>query len=111
MLRAIVLAAGESRRMGQPKAGLAVTPGGPSFAAAAVAALRAAGPSQAVLGGIASVVASWTAPTGKRSLGVVRLSQTGSPTVLSSTAVFVDNATPTPELAAAPVLREKTALK
>ena len=73
--------------------------------------LRAAGPSQAVLGGIASVAASWTAQTGKRSLGVVRLSQTGSPTVLSSTAVFVDNVTPAPELAAAPVLRQKTALK
>ncbi len=43
MLRAIVLAAGESRRMGQAKAGLPVAPGGPSFAAAAVAALRAAG--------------------------------------------------------------------
>ena len=43
MLRAIVLAAGESRRMGQPKAGLQVAPGGLSFAAAAVEALRAAG--------------------------------------------------------------------
>ncbi len=43
MIRAILLAAGESSRMGQPKAGLRVHPGGPSFAAAAVAALRAAG--------------------------------------------------------------------
>lgn len=43
MLRAIVLAAGESRRMGRPKAALPVYPAGPSFAAAAVAALRAAG--------------------------------------------------------------------
>jgi len=43
MMRAIVLAAGESRRMGQPKAGLLVSPGGPTFAAAAVAALHAAG--------------------------------------------------------------------
>jgi len=43
MMRAIVLAAGESRRMGQPKAGLRVSPGGPTFAAAAVAALHAAG--------------------------------------------------------------------
>jgi molybdenum cofactor cytidylyltransferase len=43
MMRAIVLAAGESSRMGQPKAGLRVSPGGPTFAAAAVAALHAAG--------------------------------------------------------------------
>ena len=39
MVRGIVLAAGESRRMGRPKAGLPVRPGGPTFAAAAVAAL------------------------------------------------------------------------
>lgn len=42
-LRAIVLAAGESRRMGQPKAGLLVTAGGPTFAASAVSTLRACG--------------------------------------------------------------------
>lgn len=40
MLRGIVLAAGESRRMGRPKAGLQVTPGGPTFAAAVVELLR-----------------------------------------------------------------------
>lgn len=39
IVRGIVLAAGESRRMGRPKAGLPVRPGGPTFAAAAVAAL------------------------------------------------------------------------
>ena len=38
-VRGIVLAAGESRRMGRPKAGLPVRPGGPTFAAAAVAGL------------------------------------------------------------------------
>jgi CTP:molybdopterin cytidylyltransferase MocA len=38
-VRGIVLAAGESRRMGRPKAGLRVASGGPTFAAAAVAAL------------------------------------------------------------------------
>jgi len=43
MMRAIVLAAGESRRMGQPKAGLLASPGGPTFAGAAVAALQGAG--------------------------------------------------------------------
>lgn len=43
MVRAIVLAAGESRRMGQPKAGLRVRPGGPTFVAALVQVLQAAG--------------------------------------------------------------------
>lgn len=38
-VRGLVLAAGESRRMGRPKAGLPVMPGGPTFAAAAVMAL------------------------------------------------------------------------
>lgn len=73
--------------------------------------LKAAGPANAVLGGTASVVASWTAAVGQRSLGVVRLSQTGSPTVLSSTALFVDNVTSAPELASAPVLKVKAAVK
>src|SRR5262245_10389894 len=40
MVRAIVLAAGESRRMGRPKAGLPIRPGGPTFAVAIVEALR-----------------------------------------------------------------------
>jgi CTP:molybdopterin cytidylyltransferase MocA len=40
MVRGIVLAAGESRRMGQPKAGLQLAPGGPTFAAAVVAVLQ-----------------------------------------------------------------------
>ena len=43
MMRAIVLAAGASTRMGQPKAGLRVSASGPTFAAAAVASLRASG--------------------------------------------------------------------
>lgn len=43
MVRAIVLAAGESRRMGHPKAGLRVGPSGPTFAAAAVGGLQRAG--------------------------------------------------------------------
>jgi molybdenum cofactor cytidylyltransferase len=43
MVCAIVLAAGESRRMGRPKAGLRVGPGGPTFAAALVQTLRSAG--------------------------------------------------------------------
>ena len=40
MVRAIVLAAGESRRMGRPKAGLQVGPDGPTFAVALIDALR-----------------------------------------------------------------------
>jgi molybdenum cofactor cytidylyltransferase len=50
MVRAIVLAAGESRRMGRPKAGLRLRPDGPTFAAALVQALQTAG-----LGGITVV--------------------------------------------------------
>src|SRR4051794_34067003 len=43
MLEGLVLAAGASSRMGRPKAALAVGPAGPTFAAAAVAALRGGG--------------------------------------------------------------------
>lgn len=43
MIRAVVLAAGASRRMGQPKAGLRLGAAGPTFAAAAATALQAAG--------------------------------------------------------------------
>ena len=43
MMRAILLAAGASTRMGQPKAGLRLPPSGLTFAAAAVEALRASG--------------------------------------------------------------------
>jgi molybdenum cofactor cytidylyltransferase len=43
MLRAVVLAAGASRRMGRPKSGLPIYPGGPTFAAALVGTLQAAG--------------------------------------------------------------------
>lgn len=46
MVGAIVLAGGESRRMGRPKAGLPVAPGGPTFAAAVVRALQAGGLSE-----------------------------------------------------------------
>lgn len=43
MLRAVILAAGQSTRMGQPKAGLRVSEDGPTFAAAIVTTLQAAG--------------------------------------------------------------------
>jgi CTP:molybdopterin cytidylyltransferase MocA len=43
MMRALVLAAGASSRMGQPKAGLRVSPSGPTFAEAVVEALRTSG--------------------------------------------------------------------
>ena len=43
MVRAIILAAGQSTRMGRPKAGLPLFEGGPTFAAAIVGTLKAAG--------------------------------------------------------------------
>jgi molybdenum cofactor cytidylyltransferase len=43
MMRAILLAAGASTRMRRPKAGLRVSPSGPTFAAAALEALQACG--------------------------------------------------------------------
>jgi molybdenum cofactor cytidylyltransferase len=43
MIHGIVLAAGRSSRMGRPKAALRIGPGGPTFAAAVVQTLRAAG--------------------------------------------------------------------
>jgi hypothetical protein len=67
--------------------------------------LRAAGPSAAVVGGTASLVTSWTAAAGARSLGAVRLSQTGGP-ALTQTLLYVDAAS-APTVVAAPVLRHK----
>lgn len=43
MLQALVLAAGESRRMGRPKCGLRIRPGGPTFAAAIATTVQQAG--------------------------------------------------------------------
>lgn len=43
MIRAVILAAGRSSRMGTPKAGLRVSVGGPTFAAAVVTTLQRAG--------------------------------------------------------------------
>jgi len=43
MIRGIILAGGQSTRMGRPKAGLLVAEAGPTFAAAIVATLQAAG--------------------------------------------------------------------
>jgi len=71
-----------------------------------VQTLRAAGPSAAVVGGTASLVTSWTATAGVRSLGAVRLSQTGGP-ALTQTLLYVDAASAPATLVAAPVLRSK----
>ncbi len=70
--------------------------------------LRAAGPAAATLGGTASVVASWSVPSGARYLGRVVYSQTVGGAALGGTNVFVD-ATPGAAAlqAAAPVLRSK----
>lgn len=49
MIRAVILAAGQSSRMGQPKAALPVGDGGPTFAAAVVATLQAAGVAEVIV--------------------------------------------------------------
>ncbi|MEP7116270.1 MAG: nucleotidyltransferase family protein [Acidobacteriota bacterium] len=49
MIPGLILAAGQSSRMGRPKAGLAIADGGPTFAAAIVATLRAAGVGEVVI--------------------------------------------------------------
>ena len=49
MIRGIILAAGQSSRMGRPKAGLQVAEGGPTFAAAIVATLQAAGLAEVIV--------------------------------------------------------------
>ena len=77
--------------------------------AAGAQTLRAAGPANAVLGGTASVVASWSATPGARSLGVVQYSQTAGGAIVGATTVFVDATTAAPAIASAPVLRTKLA--
>ena len=49
MIRGIILAAGQSTRMGRPKAGLLLTDGGPTFAAAIVGTLQAAGLAEVIV--------------------------------------------------------------
>ena len=71
-----------------------------------VQTLRAAGPSRAVMGGTASLVMSWTTAASTRSLGAVRLSQTGGP-ALTQTLLYVDALSLPGTLSAAPVLRNK----
>ena len=60
----------------------------------------------AVLGGTASVVASWSTPAGTRSLGVVGYKQSAAGPLIGLTQVFVD-ASGVPAIAQAPVLRDK----
>jgi Bacterial pre-peptidase C-terminal domain len=70
--------------------------------------LRAAGPSNATLGGTASVVASWNVPAGARYLGRVQYSQTAGGAAIGSTTLFVDATANAAALqAAAPVSRDK----
>jgi subtilisin family serine protease len=61
-------------------------------APAGLQTLKAAGPSNAVLGGTASVVASWTATPGLRSLGVVQYREAANPANIGLTTVFVNAA-------------------
>ena len=68
--------------------------------------LRAAGPSNAVLGGTASVVAGWSTAAGTRSLGVVGYKQSAAGPLIGLTQIFVD-ASGAPAIAQAPVLRDK----
>lgn len=49
MIRAVILAGGQSARMGQPKAGLRLADGGLTFAAAIVASLQAAGLAEVIV--------------------------------------------------------------
>ncbi len=49
MVSGIILAGGQSTRMGRPKAGLPVTEGGPTFAAAIVATLQGAGIAEVIV--------------------------------------------------------------
>lgn len=71
MLRGIVLAAGESRRMGRPKAGLLVTPGGATFARAAVSTLQTAGLGEIVVVAGAHLEAVTTAVAGMPNVVVI----------------------------------------
>jgi len=73
-----------------------------------VQTLKAAGPSQAYLGGTATVAASWNTPVGVRSLGQVQYRQTAAGAVLGATNVFVDAVVPPAGVVTeAPVLRNK----
>ncbi len=70
--------------------------------------LKAAGPSNASLGGTASVVASWAVAPGARYLGRVVYSQTVGGAALGGTTIFVDaTSNAAAALAEAPVFRNK----
>ncbi len=70
--------------------------------------LKAAGPSNATLGGTASVVASWSVAPGARYLGRIVYSQTVGGASLGGTTLFVDATNgAAAQQAAAPVFRNK----
>jgi molybdenum cofactor cytidylyltransferase len=72
MLVGIVLAGGASTRMGRPKAALRVGPGGATFLAAAVAALRGGGvPRVVVVAGAHPVAVRGALPPGQNGVRVV----------------------------------------
>ncbi len=70
--------------------------------------LKAAGPSNATLGGTASVVAAWSVAPGARYLGRIVYSQTVGGAALGGTTLFVDATSgAAAQQAAAPVFRNK----
>ena len=70
--------------------------------------MKAAGPSNATLGGTASVVASWSVAPGARYLGRIVYSQTVGGAALGGTTLFVDASSgAAAQQAAAPVFRNK----
>jgi hypothetical protein len=71
--------------------------------------LKAFGPSKVTIAGVASIGINWNVPAGARYLGQVEYRQTAGGAMMGSTQVFIDNATPVPAPAMAPVFREKHA--
>jgi molybdenum cofactor cytidylyltransferase len=98
MIRAVILAAGRSERMGQPKAGLPVADGGPTFAAAIVTTLQSAGIDEVIIVAGAHLEAVTAAVQGLT--GVRVLHHPGWPAGQLSSLVAGLDAADTPELAA-----------
>ena len=66
--------------------------------------LRAFGPAQAYMGGVAYIGLAWNVPAGQRYLGNVQYRQTAGGTPMGNTVVFIDNTAAVPTSTDAPVL-------